>query len=269
VDDEDNPDFDAIMTSGQYFVKTLQKSFRNVRLQFLILLRDEDYDKCFFSYRDMIAYRKNFFPGDLILEKYEDCHQLPYYIQEPVLPRQLYIMLPKEKKFIPSNIFTEHYIKSKMRELIEIFAKLNARSIKFTRYDSQNDMSNLTLEASSTVPQAHISNINRIEHEDSSYSGLQYEMILQPNRYAFDIQDFFDNESFYYLKQEPSWQDMIRRRVDYHMTYDKYSYRNNETKLLKGKFVSKLKLLNMDAEYDWEKYKEFMIDYEISYYFSF
>lgn len=258
--------FDTVLPQGQYLVQELFKKRRNLRLQFLILLRESDYQKCFFSYRDMIAYRKNNFPGDLILEKYEDCHQLPYYIQEPPMPRQLYIMLPKERTFISSNIFTETYIRSKMRELIQIFVKLNAKTIKFIRYDTESEMENLKLEATTIFSQAQVSSVSRVEHENAKFCGMQYEMRLQPNTTPFSIDDFLNDNTYYYLKQETSWQDIIRRRIDYHMCYDKYTYKNNETKLLKGKFVSKLKLLDMTADYDWEKFKEFIIEYEIEYY---
>ena len=65
--------FEVDLAPGQHLIQELYKRRRNIRLQFLILLRESDYHKCFFSYRDIIAYRKNNFPGDLILEKYEDC----------------------------------------------------------------------------------------------------------------------------------------------------------------------------------------------------
>lgn len=258
--------FEVDLAPGQHLIQELYKRRRNIRLQFLILLRESDYHKCFFSYRDMIAYRKNNFPGDLILEKYEDCDQLPYYIKEPSMPRQLYIMLPKERTFIPSNTFTETYIRSKMRELIQIFVKLNAKTVKFVRYDTESELEDLKLEATAMLSQVQVSSISRIEHENAKYSGMQYEMRFQPNTTPFSIDDFLDDRNYYYLKHETGWQDIIRRRVDYHMGYDKYTYKNNETKLLKGKFVSKLKVLDMVADYDWEKFKEFTIEYEIEYY---
>lgn len=254
------------LSKGEYLSQELQKIRRNVRLQFLILLREEDYRKCLFSYRDMMSYRRNHFPGDLILEKYEDCHQLPYNIQEPVIPRQLYIMLPKEKLFVPSSTFTEMYMKSKMRELMSIFMKLNAKCIRFMRYDCNEETNSLGMDIHSFVPQTHLSVVNRIDTEDKQASGFEYEMKFHPNTKPFRIDDFLNTETFYYLRQESGWQDIIRRRVDFKMIEDKYSYRNNEMKLLKGKFVSKLKLLDMSADYDWEKYKEFFIDYQIEYY---
>jgi hypothetical protein len=256
--------FDQVLSEGQQLCRKICLHRRNVRLQFLILLRDEDYHKCIFSYKDFITYRKNKFPGDLIIENFDDCHQLPYFIQDPPIPRQLYIMLPKEKIFVASDTFTESYIRSKMRELIQIFVKLNAKSIKFMRYDTQKETSNIGFDAGITIPQAKVSQGTRVEKEDSNFSGFQYEMRFDENTTPFEI-DHFMSDDFYYLKQEPSWQDIISRRIDYKMMYDKYTFRNTERRLLKDKFINKMKVIELSLDYDWEKYKEFVIDYEIEY----
>lgn len=261
-DQVDNP----ICTDGQLLTNELIRIRRNARLQFLILLRDVDYKKCIYSFRDILWYKKNNFPGDLILENFDDCHQLPYYIQEPIMPRQLYVMLPKEKMFVPSDVFTEMYIRSKMRELIQIFIKLNAKTIKFTRYDSQSEISNIALDATLSIPKATLSNVTNIENEDKTLTGTEYVMKFSENIEPFSMKDFLNVDNYHYLSQQSDWQYMIKRRIDYGMTYYKYIYKNNERKLLKRKFVSKLKVIDLAAEYDWEKYKEFTIDYEIEFY---
>lgn len=261
-DEVENP----LYTDGQYLSIELMRTRRNSRLQFLILLRDVDYKKCIFSFRDILWYKKNHFPGDLILENFDDCHQLPYFIEEPILPRQLYVMLPKEKMFVPSDVFTEMYIRSKMRELLHIFTKLNAKVVKFTRYNSESELSNIALDASLSFPNGNVQEVAKVINEDKSLIGTEYVMRFKENQEPFSIKDFLNVDSYHYLRQEPDWQYIIKRRVDYGMTYHKYSYTNNERKLLKRKFVSKMKVLDLGAEYDWEKYKELTIDYEIEFY---
>lgn len=264
---ENNEDFETIMTDGKKLYKELALHKRNQRLQFLILLRDDDFQKCLFSYRDMLAYRKNNFPGDLIIERFDDCEQLPYRIQEPVMPRQLYIMLPKEKLYIPSDIFTESYIRSKMRELIQIFVKLNAKSVLFSYSDMADEKQGLQLHSYLRMPNTSMVEISeRFERETQSIIATKYEMKFKENKEPFRLQDFLNSDNYYYLKQEDSWQYMIQRRIDYRMTYDKYTYQNRERKLLKNKFVTKLKLIDLTADYDWEKFKEFQMNYEIEYY---
>jgi len=264
---KNNVIFEMVLTEGQKLSQELGLCKRNQRLQFLILLRDEDFRKCLFSYRDILAYRKNNFPGDLIIERFEDCEQLPYRIQEPVMPRQLYIMLPKEKLFIPSDIFTESYIRSKMRELIQIFVKLNAKSVKISYSDRTKEQQGLQLHSALRMQNANMVEISEaIEQENQMFKTTKYEMKFKENRELFQIEDFLNSDNYYYLKQEDSWQYIIQRRIDYRMTYDKYTYQNSERKLLKNKFVSKLKLIDLTADYDWEKFKEFQMNYEIDYY---
>ena len=36
-------------------------------------------------------------------------------------------------------------------------------------------------------------------------------------------------------------------------------------KLLKSKFIQKLKCFNLSVEYDWTKFSDFMVDYEVVY----
>ena len=121
---------------------------KNCRLRFLILLRDEDYYKWFWSRKDMIWYRKNKFPGQLILERFSELDTLPYIIEGPPIPRKLYIMLPKEKLFIPSDHFTSRYIDSKLQELKIIFSSLQAKSIKVKKY-----MVHMNRDKSTLVPE--------------------------------------------------------------------------------------------------------------------
>ena len=257
--------FSIITTQTQKVMEDISDSRRNRKLQFLILLPEDDYKKCIYSVADMLWYRKSSFPGELTIEKYEDSDQLPYTIEEPVMPRQLYIMLPKEKTFIPSNKFTERYIRSKMRELLSIFVQLGAKTIKFTRYDHENETENASIDMTVDVPRLSISQGIKLENSQTSKIGFQYEMKFDKRDNDTDIQAFCDPKSFYYLSREPTWQHIIIRKMDGNMTYDKYSYCNKEMKLLKNKFVQKLNFLNLSAEYDWERMREFCIDYEIEY----
>lgn len=261
-----DPIIEVKATDGQDIIRKLQDTRRNTVLRFLILLRESDYQKCFYSYRDFLWYKRNNFKGELTIEKYEDCIHLPYNIREPCVPRQLYIMLPKERIFIPSDGFTETYIRSKMRELIQIFIKLNAKTVKMTYYDANTATNNIKIDASLSTPTVQLSETSEIINEDKTVKGYKFEMRFEPNTEPFNVNDFMNDQLYYYLRQESGWQYMIQRRVDYNMTYDKYTYMSNERKLLKGKFVSKLKILDMEAEYDWSKYKDLMVDYEIDYY---
>ena len=238
---------------------------RNTKLRFLILLPDSDYRKWFYSYRDLLWYRRGMFPGKLILERFEEIEDLPYVIDGPVMPRQVYIMLPKEKIYVPSDQFTEKYIRSKMRELVQIFVALRAKSIKYTRYDSVEEVSNLVSEIGTNIPKVFETTGIEVEHTESKKKGTQYEIQLIPVQKPIDTVIFQDHQEFYYLRREPSWRDMILRRVDGHVVLDKYTYFNREVNLFTSNLSQKLQWFQLNIEYDWSKYQDFHMDYEVTY----
>jgi hypothetical protein len=238
---------------------------RNTKLRFLILLPDSDYRKWFYSYRDLLWYRRGMFPGKLMLERFEEIEDLPYVIDGPVMPRQVYIMLPKEKIYVPSDQFTEKYIRSKMRELVQIFVALRAKSIKYTRYDSVEEVSKLVSEIGTNIPKVFETIGIEVEHTESKKKGTQYEIQLIPVQEHTDTTIFQDHQEFYYLRREPSWRDMILRRVDGHVVLDKYTYFNREVNLFTSNLSQKLQWFQLNLEYDWSKYQDFHMDYEVTY----
>ena len=67
------------------------------------------------------------------------------------------------------------------------------------------------------------------------------------------------------MRREPSWRDMILRRVDGHVVLDKYTYFNREVNLFTSKLSQKLQWFQLNLEYDWSKYQDFHMDYEVTY----
>ena len=243
------------------------KNPRNAPLYFLLLLPEYDYRKCLYSLADLIWARKYKFPGKLIIEKFEDVACLPYTIEGPPIPRQLYIMLPKERVFIQSTNFTSRYIDSKMTELKQLFVLLRAKTIKFTRNMSSSKEQKTSLYA--TVPKLNIEETGA----GVSVNSVEFRLNEQSNEMHFDepdnsipVLEILKKATFYYLPLEFRWQHIISRRLESNLVYDKYVYKNQEAKLFQSKFLSKLKLLDIHAEYDWKEMQDFEIDYEIEYY---
>jgi len=205
------------------------------------------------------------FPGKLILERFEEIEDLPYVIDGPVMPHQVYIMLPKEKIYVPSDQFTEKYIRSKMRELVQIFVALRAKSIKYTRYDSVEEESKIVSGIGTNIPKVFETTGVQIEHTESKKKGTQYEIQLIPVEKPTDTTIFQDHQEFHYLRREPSWRDMILRRVDGHVVLDKYTYFNREVNLFTSNLSQKLQWFQLNLEYDWSKYQDFHMDYEVTY----
>ena len=256
--------FTKLKTETQETLDHICKRYHNSKLRFLILLHDRDFHKWCISLKDMLWNSRNNFPGELSIEKYEESDQLPFTIEEPVMPRQLYIMLPKERIYVPSDQFTGKYIRSKMQELIRIFVTLQATSIKYVRYDSHQDNTHFGVGINSGITQVKISESAQYENRNTNNTGIEYELKLNPSKEPLNV-NLFSDCSFYYLKRNPAWKDLILRRIDNGVIFDKYTYWNKERQLLKSGFEKQMQWFNVSANYDWEKYADLMIDYEVTY----
>ena len=248
------------------YLETINKKYKNTRLRFLLLLPDEDYRKCIYSRKDLIWARKSRFPGKLLIEKFEEVGCLPYIIEGPPMPRQLYIMLPKEKLFILSNHFTARYIDSKMSELKQLFVLLRAKQIKFTRNMSHKEKTGFTGEVQARVPPSTITSGTSVSSIEFKLTEQSSEMHFSETKHENSIEDVLKKTDFYYLSREFHWQNIITRRLDNHLMYDKYTYKNQEMNLFQAKFKNQLKILGLQAEYDWEEMRNLEVEYEIEYY---
>lgn len=241
--------------------KHRRKRYR--RLRFLILLRDEDYDKCFYSRRDWIQFRKSKFPGKLILDRFSESDTLPYNIEGPPIPRQVYIMLPKERIFIPSQHFTSRYMDSKLSELKSIFVALHAEKIRFSKTTKSEEEYNGGGNIGINLPRiGDVGSDVQVESKNTNVTMFWNEMtfgepttIIEPNVF----------NTFFYLDQEYEWQQIIVRRLKYSMIKDKYVYKNRENELFNASTLQTLRRLNLSIDYDWSKVNDVEIHYEIMY----
>jgi hypothetical protein len=241
--------------------KHRRKRYR--RLRFLILLRDEDYDKCFYSRRDWIQFRKSKFPGKLILDRFSESDTLPYNIEGPPIPRQVYIMLPKERIFIPSQHFTSRYMDSKLSELKSIFVALHAEKIRFSKTTKSEEQYSGGTNIGINLPRiGDVGSDVQVESKNTNVTMYWNEMtfgepttIIEPNIF----------NTFFYLDQEYEWQQIIVRRLKYSMIKDKYVYKNRENELFNASTLQTLRRLNLSIDYDWSKVNDVEIHYEIMY----
>lgn len=242
--------------------------FKNIKLHFLILLLEEDYNKylyLFSSKKDKLKNQKSKFPGNLIIERFSNLDNLEYKIENNALPRVLYIMLPKEKIFIDAENFTLRYIDSKLDELKNIFMFLNAKSVKITRnFDStiNNSINNAI-----NVPINNLNIISEIGYQkkEENTNELINNMIFSQKNSNIKLEELY-NDNYFFLPKQNDWHNMIIRRIEGNLLMDEYIYINKETQLLKYKFIQTLAKLDLSISYDWEKYQNLTIKYEIEYY---
>lgn len=233
------------------------------RLRFLILLRDEDYEKCFYSRRDWIQFRKTKFPGKLILDRFSEADTLPYNIEGPPIPRQVYIMLPKERIFVPSQHFTSRYMDSKLSELKSIFVALHAEKIRFSKISKTEEQYNGGGNIGLDLPRiGHVGSDVQVEGKNTNVTMFWNEMTFGEPTTVIEPSIF---NTFYYLDQEYEWQQIIVRRLKYSMVKDKYVFKNRENELFNASTLQSLRRLNLSIEYDWSKVNDVEVHYEIVY----
>ena len=200
---------DPIKTSktvGDKIQVSLKRKRKANKLRFLMILQDVDFKRCIYSKYDIIMYNKTNFPGMLTIERFDESNNFPYTIQGPAMPRQLYIMLPKECIYVTSNNFTEKLIRSKLRELMDIFIVLQAKKIKFFYSDSQKSSSNIGVEIGSLHPNISSTIDNRIDNEETKQYGFLYEMHFEKPTAPIDLKKFLE-PYYYYLP------DHLRKRL--------------------------------------------------------
>lgn len=97
----------------------------------------------------------------------------------------------------------------------------------------------------------------------------------QENEMSFDYDeniinninfDMFSNNNFYFLPKEYEWQDIIIRRLENNLISDKYIYKYSNNIYFKSSLTSKLKMIDINFNYNSDELNNLEILYEIDYY---
>lgn len=252
----------------------IKKHKKNDVLDFLILLHPKDYQRklqnLYNSIYDRLSSNAELFPGNVILLSYADffneTNKNKYFIEGNVLPKQLYIRLPKEDLFINANTFQERYLHSKINELINIFVHLKPKKIVVSI--DQENAANLNIAASigGLTPSGPISSGLRIESDSNKQVKILKQMEFDPDSSPVDPNYFKNEYKFYYLAKEDEWLELIRKRLKHKLSNEKYVYSYKDHAHFKTKLTSKLQILDIEISYDKSKYDNLKIFYEVEYF---
>ena len=244
------------------------KESKNEKLKFLIFLNEEDFKKYLYifpSRKDRLKNQKYNFPGELIIEKYDNIDKLNYKIENSPIPNQLYIMLPKEKLFINPENFTSRLIDSKLEELKNIFMLLKANTVKINKNLKIISKEKIEINTSINIDKIDIDQKINLENSESNINNISNKMTFLNDPNPIDLSKL-EIDNYYFLNKQFDWQNMIIRRIEGDLSTDKYVYQNKEMKIFKSKFINKLKFLELSIDYDWEKFKDLKIEYDIEYF---
>jgi hypothetical protein len=247
---------------------------KNKRPNYLILLRESDYKKrwylCNKSVKELIKDYEEDFDGYLHLINVksieDDDISENYPIQGIVSSHVVYIMLPKERIYVTPDIFPYKYLESQHEELKHIFALLGAKSIKWNIVDYKEEVKKLDgkIEVNIAGEGAGLGfeNINS-QADLFKNSG---ERTFPDNKIEPDVDRILKDSSIYYLMMEDSWKEMIKRRIESNIQYDKFSYIYQSKINVKKGFDTKLKDFDIQFNYQNNMMKKCEIFYEVEYY---
>jgi hypothetical protein len=247
------------------------KNRSNDFLEFLIILNDEHYKRGIFggaSEYDRLIEQK--FPGELVIlhknELKSEENRGNYIIEGNVMCKKLYIKLPKENMYVDANKYQEKYINSNINEFIRIVSTLNASSIVFKLQNESDDQ--FGFQMGSNVKVATVSGGLQAGMSEQNHTSGQnvWELTFEDTKRDIDIQVFGDKKRFYYLPKNSEWMDVIRNRVTYGAKEAKYVYEYVDSTDVSADFLAKLKLLNIEVEFNKSKYEKLRVEYEIKYY---
>lgn len=248
------------------------KHKKNDLLTFLILLHQKDYQKSFLhrSIYEKLISNYDLFPGNLIVINYNDFqsddYKNKYFIEGNVIPKQLYLKLPKEDLFVQIGTFQEKYLNSKINELINIFANLKPKKIIVSVDKNNGELFELNTNIGGLTPIGDVRIGGEINKElDSELKIIKY-MEFNLDSKPVDPNYFKNEYKFYYLPKEEEWLELIRKRLKHKLTKEKYVYSYKDMTKFKTSLTTKLQVLDIDINYNHKKYDNLKIYYEVEYY---
>ncbi len=244
---------------------------KNVRNEFLILLRKSDYKKRYYlcnkSYYDLLQEYEEEFDGTLHLVNVKSIEDdKKYKIHGMVYSHIVYMLLPKEKIYVLPELFPYKYMESQHEELKHIFALLGAKSIKWKIMDKKDE--NNEVNGKVNVSTGAINGGLGFENSENNSDLFKNEGMrtFPDNKIVPNIKNILNDKSIYYLMMEDSWKDIIKRRIESNIEYDKFSYLYQNKMVIQKGFESNLDKIGIQFNYQNSIVKKCEIYYEITYY---
>lgn len=221
----------------------------------------------FISLSNYIYWCRKYFHGTVMIEPSENKKDIPYIIDNPINPKKIYVLLPKEKIYVMTDDFSKKMVWSKIRELVYLFYCLRASYLTISYHNSYvvNTDHYHNLESQLQLYYVNIVNKTTLYSEDDPLQceGVRYHLEF-PNNYQKIDKNIFQND-FYHLHHTPEWNSLLYSRMYMNVIKDQYTYKNIVNKVMKRKLVKLLNKQNMDVQYDFDEYSDCFLKCEVYY----
>jgi len=106
-----------------------------------------------------------------------------------------------------------------------------------------------------------LENNNYSDNQETTEMEFDYDETIMNNINS----EMFSNKNFYFLPKEHNWQDIIIRRLEKKLITDKHTFIYNNNLSFKSTFSTKLKMINVNFNYNAEEFNNLQITYDIEY----
>lgn len=220
----------------------------------------------------------NKLPGKLHVACMDDgakfcrCCDMPVSIQDMVTPNQLYVMLPKERVFVPSKKFDYEYLKSQVQELVELFRTLGANQVQYEVSQTAAHDSSLGFNAGVTLQEAGIraGADMSIEHSDDANNNINGSISYSQQgnevaRYRNDVGRFLRDSPAFYLKTHHDWQSMVTQRLCGHASQLRFSFSYHQAIRYSAHLATQLHRIDASFKRSSSSSSGFTIEFQVGF----
>ena len=244
-------------------------------MEFLIVLNAKDYESmCPLtpSYSTQIRRYEDDLPGVLHLANIENINDTiestsrPRYVtQDLVIPRALYIKLPKENIYIKAEKWEYEYLKSQIHEIIHLFGILGAKNIKYEIVNSDRNMFNMG--GGFNIGELPVGGDLQITSRRGTSTELSGELEFPiPRNIIPSIELLYKSSNIFYLPRKYDWMNICRRRIERQVTTDDFVYKFNSDMCFSSKLTGKLDKLGISFNFESNSVKNLHMKFDVEYY---
>jgi hypothetical protein len=250
--------------------ENLQKNRVNEFMEFLIILNDKHYKKSFLggkSKHDKIMEQS--FPGDLLVIHKDDLKKDEYKdikIDETIVIKKLYLKVHKDNIYTDAAKYQDRIIESAISEFMRIIFSLNPQSLELKISNDVNDNFKTYIKSSVNVKGVNVEAGGGGENKIESHKESTWSITFDNREETIDVNMFLDKSKFYYLPNNPKWNDLIRNRLLFGAKDCRYVYHFTNSNYISLEFISRLHVLGIDFNYNNNKYENLSLEYNIVYY---
>ena len=244
-------------------------------MEFLIVLKPNDYEAAcplVSSYSTRVRKSEDDLPGILHVANIvnindrETSRSRPKFVtQDMVIPRALYIKLPKENIFVKAEKWEYEYLKSQIQEIIHIFGIMGAKNIKYEIINS--DKENFNIGGGLNVGELPVGTDLKVTSRKGTTTELSGELEYPNSVNTVPSKKLLtESDNIYYLPRKYDWKSICERRILNNVTSDDFIYKFNSDMFFSAKLSGKLDKLGINFNFETSSVKNFNMKFEVDYY---